>query len=229
MVINRSLVSNSWTNFCVGSITPIVCRMSVTNCQRFCVQIFAPGCWKMLLNHRWSTVMLSLCWCWHRKSFDKSIRNFFPMVSDRRFSRSDWQIFCGCWCCRTRHLVDWYWRRLYGRWSVDYFDRKCPRKFEHSSTYTAVHWSKFCCNFVRTSIQFLCRLQSLLDNANERILNGMIFRYLMSRGYYDQSSENQPIQTWSDEEEERERLDGGVDGVKKSRTLAPSNILKIIN
>lgn len=71
--------------------------------------------------------------------------------------------------------------------------------------------------------------QSLLDNANERILNGMIFRYLISRGYYDQSSENQPIQTWSDEEDERGRLNGEVEGLKKSRTLAPSNILKIIN
>ncbi len=71
--------------------------------------------------------------------------------------------------------------------------------------------------------------QSLLDNANERILNGMIFRYLIDRGYYDQNSENQPIQTWSDEEDERERLDGGVDELRKSRTLAPSNILKIIN
>lgn len=68
-----------------------------------------------------------------------------------------------------------------------------------------------------------------MDNANERILNGMLFRFLNDRGYYDQSNENQPIQTWSDEEEERERLDGSADGLKKSRTLAPSNILKIIN
>lgn len=69
----------------------------------------------------------------------------------------------------------------------------------------------------------------MLDNANERILNGMLFRYLMDRGYYDQNCENQPIPTWSDEEDERERLDGNADGLKKSRTLAPSNILKIIN
>lgn len=68
-----------------------------------------------------------------------------------------------------------------------------------------------------------------MDNANERILHGMIFRYLNGRGYYDQNSENQPIQTWSDEEDERGRRDGNVDALKKSRTLAPSNILKIIN
>lgn len=68
-----------------------------------------------------------------------------------------------------------------------------------------------------------------MDNANERILNGMLFRFLNDRGYYDQIKENQPIQTWSDEEEERERLDGSAEGPKKSRTLAPSNILKIIN
>lgn len=70
--------------------------------------------------------------------------------------------------------------------------------------------------------------QSLLDNANERILNGILFRYLIDRGYYDQNSENQPIQTWSDEEDERQRR-GSEEGLKKSRTLAPSNILKIIN
>ncbi|KAG4072221.1 hypothetical protein HA402_007631 [Bradysia odoriphaga] len=81
-------------------------------------------------------------------------------------------------------------------------------------------------NILLPTLQFI---ESLLDNANERILNGMIFRYLTGRGYYDQSSENQPIQTWSDEEEERGRLDGDVEGLKKSRTLAPSNILKIIN
>lgn len=81
-------------------------------------------------------------------------------------------------------------------------------------------------NILLPTLQFI---ESLLDNANERILNGMLFRYLTGRGYYDQSSENQPIQTWSDEEDERGRLDGDVDGLKKSRTLAPSNILKIIN
>lgn len=83
-------------------------------------------------------------------------------------------------------------------------------------------------NILLPTLQFI---ESLLDNANERILNGMIFRYLNDRGYYDQSSENQPIQTWSDEEEERERerLEGSAKGLKKSRTLAPSNILKIIN
>lgn len=81
----------------------------------------------------------------------------------------------------------------------------------------------------RTLFSYDKTFQSLLDNANERILNGMIFRYLNDRGYYDQSSENQPIQTWSDEEEERGRTDGSGQGLRKSKTLAPSNILKIIN
>ncbi|KAJ6619977.1 FHF complex subunit HOOK interacting protein 2A [Pseudolycoriella hygida] len=81
-------------------------------------------------------------------------------------------------------------------------------------------------NILLPTLQFI---ESLLDNANERILNAMIFRYLNDRGYYDQNSENQPIQTWSDEEDERERLDENAEGVRKSRTLAPSNILRIIN
>lgn len=74
------------------------------------------------------------------------------------------------------------------------------------------------------TLQFV---ESLLDNCNERILNGMIFRYINHRGYYDSSI--QMIQTWSDEEDERVRRRGSVDGQMKSRTLAPVNILKVIN
>lgn len=75
------------------------------------------------------------------------------------------------------------------------------------------------------TLQFI---ESLLDNANERILHGMLFCYVNSRGYYDVTAQ-QPIRTWSDEEDERVRRRGSADGSFRSRTIAPSNILKIIN
>lgn len=75
-----------------------------------------------------------------------------------------------------------------------------------------------------STLQFV---EALLDNPNERILHGMIFFYLNSRGYFDQSAEI--VQCWSDEEDNRERRRGSADGPIKSRTLAPSNILKVIN
>lgn len=74
------------------------------------------------------------------------------------------------------------------------------------------------------TLQFI---ESLLDNTNERILNGMLFRYVNSRGYYDAGA--QQVHTWSDEEDERERRRGSADGSVRSRTLAPTNILKVIN
>ena len=74
------------------------------------------------------------------------------------------------------------------------------------------------------TLQFI---ESLLDNANERILHGMLFRYLIGRGYYDANV--QTVQTWSDEEDERDKRRGSADTQFKSKTLAPSNILKVIN
>lgn len=73
-------------------------------------------------------------------------------------------------------------------------------------------------------------IESLLDNTNERILHGMLFQYVNSRGYYDVTAARQAVQTWSDEEDERERADEASAGNQaKSRTLAPTNILKVIN
>lgn len=66
-----------------------------------------------------------------------------------------------------------------------------------------------------------------MDNPHERILHEIVFRYVNTRGYYDYSSSI--VQTWSDEEDERERRRGSADGPIKSRTLAPHNILKVIN
>lgn len=72
-------------------------------------------------------------------------------------------------------------------------------------------------------------IESLLDNTNERILHGMLFQYVNSRGYYDVTTASQVVQTWSDEEEERERAQDVNTDPAKSRTLAPTNILKVIN
>uniref|UniRef100_A0A182MRR9 FHF complex subunit HOOK-interacting protein C-terminal domain-containing protein n=1 Tax=Anopheles culicifacies TaxID=139723 RepID=A0A182MRR9_9DIPT len=74
------------------------------------------------------------------------------------------------------------------------------------------------------TLQFV---ESLLDNPHEKILHGMMFFYINNRGYYDGNS--QTIQSWSDEEDNRERRRGSSDDPIKSRTLAPSNILRVIN
>lgn len=75
------------------------------------------------------------------------------------------------------------------------------------------------------TLQFI---ESLLDNTNERILHGMLFRYLNTRGYYDSSAKL--VHSWSDEEDEREkRVHEHSQGVVRSKTMAPTNILKVIN
>lgn len=75
------------------------------------------------------------------------------------------------------------------------------------------------------TLQFI---ESLLDNTNERVLHGMIFRYVNSRGYYDSSAKL--IHSWSDEEDEREkRVHDQGQGAVRSKTMAPTNILKVIN
>lgn len=56
----------------------------------------------------------------------------------------------------------------------------------------------------------------------------MIFRYLETRGYYDATAAAN-IQTWSDEEDEREKRRSSVSQPQKSTTLRPNNILKVIN
>ncbi|XP_065095265.1 FHF complex subunit HOOK interacting protein 2A-like [Ochlerotatus camptorhynchus] len=76
-------------------------------------------------------------------------------------------------------------------------------------------------------LQTLQFVESLLDNPHEKILHGMLFFYINNRGYYD--SNTQTIESWSDEEDNRERRRGSAEGPIKSRTLAPNNILKVIN
>lgn len=79
----------------------------------------------------------------------------------------------------------------------------------------------------KTDNKIILFLQSLLENPNEQILHGMIFYYINNRGYFDNAAET--VQSWSDEEENRERRRGSADAPVKSRTLAPNNILKVIN
>lgn len=67
-----------------------------------------------------------------------------------------------------------------------------------------------------------------MDNANERILYNILFRYIETRGYYDANAPS-TIQTWSDEEDEREKRRSSASEPIKSTTLKPNNILKVIN
>lgn len=67
-----------------------------------------------------------------------------------------------------------------------------------------------------------------MDNTNERILHSLIFRYIETRGYYDATAAPN-IQTWSDEEDEREKRRSSASEPMKSTTLKPNNILKVIN
>lgn len=77
-------------------------------------------------------------------------------------------------------------------------------------------------------LQTLQFVEALLDNPNERILHSMLFIYVSTRGYVD-SVKVKEIECWSDEEEAREKRRGSVDNAMKSKTMAPNNILKIIN
>lgn len=56
----------------------------------------------------------------------------------------------------------------------------------------------------------------------------MLFRYIEMRGYYDANAQSS-VQTWSDEEDEREKRRSSASAPIKSTTLRPNNILKVIN
>lgn len=77
-------------------------------------------------------------------------------------------------------------------------------------------------------LQTLQFVESLLDTPNERILHSMLFLYVSTRGYID-STKAKEIESWSDEEESREKRQGSVENAMKSKTMAPNNILKVIN
>jgi hypothetical protein len=77
-------------------------------------------------------------------------------------------------------------------------------------------------------LQTLQFVEALLDTPQERILHSMLFLYVSTRGYID-STKAKEIDSWSDEEESREKRRGSVDTAMKSKTMAPNNILKVIN
>nr|CAD7589654.1 unnamed protein product [Timema genevievae] len=86
------------------------------------------------------------------------------------------------------------------------------------------------------SLETLRLFEVLLEKPSEHGLHCLVLTYLNSRRYYDTSSSDLIIGSWSDEEEERERnnrdsptLDFSEGPSPVSRTLAPGNIDKIIN
>lgn len=75
--------------------------------------------------------------------------------------------------------------------------------------------------------------EEMIERKDEHILHCLVLTYLNTRGYYDNSAADSAIASWSDEEDEREReKKGSMDishGTSHSRTLAPSNIHRILN
>ena len=74
------------------------------------------------------------------------------------------------------------------------------------------------------SIETLHLFEKLLDRPCIPILNGLVISYLDNRGYYNYNAGD--INSWSEEEDEREKKN-----IRKSpsRTLAPSNIHRVVN
>ncbi|XP_008546733.1 FHF complex subunit HOOK interacting protein 2A [Microplitis demolitor] len=83
------------------------------------------------------------------------------------------------------------------------------------------------------TLETLKLFEAILEIRNEHVFHCMVLSYLTSRGYYDTSAADSAIASWSDEEDEREReKKGSLDFSQEqthSRTLAPSNIHRILN
>ncbi|XP_054273575.1 FHF complex subunit HOOK interacting protein 2A-like [Macrosteles quadrilineatus] len=82
------------------------------------------------------------------------------------------------------------------------------------------------------SLEALRLFEVLLEKNIEHIIHCLVLTYVEGRGYYDNTLSPSHIESWSDEEDERERHrespdTDGSGGV--SRTMAPSHIDKIIN
>lgn len=83
------------------------------------------------------------------------------------------------------------------------------------------------------TVETLKLFEEVIDKRNEHTLHCLALMYLISRGYYDNTAADSAITSWSDEEDERERekkstLDLSYEQ-SHSRTLAPSNIHRIVN
>ncbi|XP_076651228.1 FHF complex subunit HOOK interacting protein 2A isoform X1 [Halictus rubicundus] len=83
------------------------------------------------------------------------------------------------------------------------------------------------------TLETLELFEEMIEKRNEHILHCLVLVYLSTRGYYDNTAADSAIASWSDEEDEREReKKGSLDlsyEQSHSRTLAPSNIHRIVN
>ncbi|XP_067208957.1 FHF complex subunit HOOK interacting protein 2A isoform X2 [Linepithema humile] len=83
------------------------------------------------------------------------------------------------------------------------------------------------------TIETLKLFEEAIDKRNEHILHCLLLIYLSTRMYYDNTAADSAIASWSDEEDEREKeKKGSLDlsyEQSHSRTLAPSNIHRVIN
>ncbi|XP_068082296.1 FHF complex subunit HOOK interacting protein 2A isoform X2 [Anabrus simplex] len=85
------------------------------------------------------------------------------------------------------------------------------------------------------SLETLRLFEVILEKPCEYTVSCLISTYLNSRSYYNSTLSDTVIESWSDEEDEREKprdsllLDFSPGSSPVSRTLAPSNIHKIIN
>ncbi|XP_066603338.1 FHF complex subunit HOOK interacting protein 2A-like isoform X3 [Prorops nasuta] len=85
------------------------------------------------------------------------------------------------------------------------------------------------------TVETLKLFEEMIEKRNEHILYCLVLMYLSSRGYYDNTAADSAIASWSDEEDEREKerekknyFDLSYEQ-SHSRTLAPSNIHRIVN
>ncbi|XP_078032805.1 FHF complex subunit HOOK interacting protein 2A [Augochlora pura] len=83
------------------------------------------------------------------------------------------------------------------------------------------------------TLETLKLFEEMIEKRNDHILHCLVLVYLLTRGYYDNTAADSAIASWSDEEDEREReKKGSLDlsyEQSHSRTLAPSNIHRIVN
>ncbi|XP_020289800.1 protein FAM160B1-like [Pseudomyrmex gracilis] len=83
------------------------------------------------------------------------------------------------------------------------------------------------------TMETLKLFEEAIDKKNEHILHCLLLIYLSTRAYYDNTAADSAIASWSDEEDEREKeKKGSLDlsyEQSRSRTLAPSNIHRVIN
>lgn len=77
-------------------------------------------------------------------------------------------------------------------------------------------------------LQALKLFTALLEKYDESTLETLVIRYVQTRDYYNTNSCDDPIRCWSDEEDEREKKRESTSDEHRSRTLAPSNVDRII-